>query len=652
MELINSIDESFMFDNKTIRVMGTTDEPWFVAKDVCDILELTNITESLKNIRESHKQIKNLTSVLMKSGFSNQEQGRNMIFINESGLYRLISRSNKPIAQKFQDEVFDEILPSLRKKGEYKIQSIIDEREKERKEYQQLLEDKEREKQEILQEKDKEILFKEYQLKKSDIKNKKLESKLEKKKRARYDQSHSVYIISNPSINGVCEKTGNKKNYFKLGKSSNRTGRLSNYGSGAPLDYNINYSRKLSSKREETAIENLMIIIFDNYRCINEIKQKREWLENIDGDVLKKELDVIIEFMESRKKLYDFDRTEYCISESENEENMIDIEEEIEKKHIKKVSHSISLPAPSISLPAHSISLSVPSISLPAPTISLPAPSISFDDDDTILIEDDEPTPIPEPVIIPADEKEMNFENITKRNVELNPRDFDKFVRDCCDVGEDLFTPKCDLRNAYRIWSNCTMKDVVKDFDIYLNVKFKSGAQFIDNSRRNVFRGVKLNDLQFAPSVQNLDYEKFITERCSVHYDNRISYTDFYSLFEEYKQETNPEYKVSKNRQKEIKKYLTHKFIEGRVYISTQEKSGGLFGVYGLGHISNNFGLKAVVRKTMKVGVYNSTTDELLESFDSTLFASHKLQIPFSTLSGHIRLGKIIDNKIFKFIEN
>ena len=125
-------------------------------------------------------------------------------------------RSNKPIAQKFQDVVCGEILPAIRKTGEFKLQKMLEEREKERKEYQQLLEDKEREKKEILQEKDKEIQFKEYQLKKSDIKNKKLESKLEKKKRARYEQSHSVYIISNPSINGVCEKTGNKKNYFKL----------------------------------------------------------------------------------------------------------------------------------------------------------------------------------------------------------------------------------------------------------------------------------------------------------------------------------------------------------------------------------------------------------------------------------------------------
>ena len=51
---------------------------------------------------------------------------QNMIIINEAGLYKLIMRSNKPIAQKFQEVVCEEILPSLRKKGEYKIQSIID----------------------------------------------------------------------------------------------------------------------------------------------------------------------------------------------------------------------------------------------------------------------------------------------------------------------------------------------------------------------------------------------------------------------------------------------------------------------------------------------------------------------------------------------
>ena len=54
--------------------------------------------------------------------------------------------------------------------------------------------------------------------------------------------------------------------------------------------------------------------------------------------------------------------------------------------------------------------------------------------------------------------------------------------------------------------------------------------------------------------------------------------------------------KNSTKKKEEIKKYLNYKFINGRVYISTEEKSGGLHGVYGLGHISNNFGLKIVKR--------------------------------------------------------
>ena len=51
---------------------------------------------------------------------------QNMNIINEAGLYKLVMRSNKPIAQKFQEVVCEEILPSLRKKGEYQIQSILD----------------------------------------------------------------------------------------------------------------------------------------------------------------------------------------------------------------------------------------------------------------------------------------------------------------------------------------------------------------------------------------------------------------------------------------------------------------------------------------------------------------------------------------------
>ena len=57
-ELINSIDETFNFNEKIIRVVGTTKEPWFVAKDICDILGLSNITNALKNLPEKWRTLK------------------------------------------------------------------------------------------------------------------------------------------------------------------------------------------------------------------------------------------------------------------------------------------------------------------------------------------------------------------------------------------------------------------------------------------------------------------------------------------------------------------------------------------------------------------------------------------------------------------
>jgi len=117
MELIKQIDETVSFNEKNIRVIGSYNEPWFVAKDICNILELKNITETMKMIPEKWRGSEKLNT------FGGDQ---NMIIINEAGLYKLIMRSNKPVAQKFQEVVCEEILPSLRKKGEYKIQSIID----------------------------------------------------------------------------------------------------------------------------------------------------------------------------------------------------------------------------------------------------------------------------------------------------------------------------------------------------------------------------------------------------------------------------------------------------------------------------------------------------------------------------------------------
>jgi prophage antirepressor-like protein len=87
-------------------------EPYFVAKDICNILELDNVTNALSKLDTDEK----LTLKILRSG-----QNRNVNCVSESGLYALIMRSNKPEAKSFRKWVTKEVLPSIRKKGFYSV---------------------------------------------------------------------------------------------------------------------------------------------------------------------------------------------------------------------------------------------------------------------------------------------------------------------------------------------------------------------------------------------------------------------------------------------------------------------------------------------------------------------------------------------------
>lgn len=83
----------------------------FVGKDVADILEYTN---TAKAIRDHVDDEDKLTERTVLSG-----QNREVIFINESGLYSLIFSSRMPNAKKFKRWVTSEVIPSIRKNGYY-----------------------------------------------------------------------------------------------------------------------------------------------------------------------------------------------------------------------------------------------------------------------------------------------------------------------------------------------------------------------------------------------------------------------------------------------------------------------------------------------------------------------------------------------------
>lgn len=87
-------------------------KPWFVAKDVCSILELNDTNKALQKLDDDEK----LTRKLFVSG-----QNRKMWLVSESGLYALILRSNKPQAKSFRKWITSEVIPTLLKKGYYNM---------------------------------------------------------------------------------------------------------------------------------------------------------------------------------------------------------------------------------------------------------------------------------------------------------------------------------------------------------------------------------------------------------------------------------------------------------------------------------------------------------------------------------------------------
>ena len=102
----------FGYDDQLVRTVMVDNVPWFVAKDVCAVLELSDVSMSVSKLDDDEKLIQKI----FVSG-----QNRDVVVVNESGLYTLILRSNKPEAKRFRKWVTSEVLPNIRKNGIYDI---------------------------------------------------------------------------------------------------------------------------------------------------------------------------------------------------------------------------------------------------------------------------------------------------------------------------------------------------------------------------------------------------------------------------------------------------------------------------------------------------------------------------------------------------
>lgn len=110
--------EVFNFENKEVRSLLIDNEPWFVGKDVAEILEYRNGSRDINR----HVDEEDRTKTMIFDGNQNKET----IIINESGLYSLILSSKLPSAKQFKRFITSEVIPSLRKHGMYATEETID----------------------------------------------------------------------------------------------------------------------------------------------------------------------------------------------------------------------------------------------------------------------------------------------------------------------------------------------------------------------------------------------------------------------------------------------------------------------------------------------------------------------------------------------
>lgn len=106
----------FNFENHEVRSLLINSEPWFIGKDVAETLGYTDTNQAIrKHVDDEDK---------LSRRFDGSGQGREMVIINESGLYCLVLSSKLPSAKKFKRWVTSEVLPALRKIGQYQVKEL------------------------------------------------------------------------------------------------------------------------------------------------------------------------------------------------------------------------------------------------------------------------------------------------------------------------------------------------------------------------------------------------------------------------------------------------------------------------------------------------------------------------------------------------
>jgi prophage antirepressor-like protein len=110
-----SIPAVFEFHGASVRTLMVDGEPWFVAKDVAEVLGYANSSRSIQDHCKAAQILKSTDSVVLEI------PPRGLQIIPERDVYRLVMRSKLPAAEQFEEWVVSEVLPQIRKTGSYGV---------------------------------------------------------------------------------------------------------------------------------------------------------------------------------------------------------------------------------------------------------------------------------------------------------------------------------------------------------------------------------------------------------------------------------------------------------------------------------------------------------------------------------------------------
>ena len=107
-------NKTFHFQGKNIQIKVLNNEPWFLAADIARALTVKDPSRMIEHARVKEQ---NVCKIMNRTN----DVHREMLFVDEIGLFKILMKSRKAVAEKFQDWVTEQVLPSIRKTGSYSV---------------------------------------------------------------------------------------------------------------------------------------------------------------------------------------------------------------------------------------------------------------------------------------------------------------------------------------------------------------------------------------------------------------------------------------------------------------------------------------------------------------------------------------------------